>query len=670
MAMRKTNYTVTVYKNTGFNGTDIPRTGTVLETAQKIEYLESYYLREDVDLPQITVNDNYHRLKDVDYVKLTPSTYEQGEPPCYYYFATPTPMSGGVTALSLELDALTTMGGASELNYISGWEERGHIAKSDDVIFGNRAAEEWTPTQPLEITEYKKIEADNPLIIHPAQDLQIILTNIDLVKLGKQTANGVQVIAAGDIDPATGELTETNMYLPSIEISQEPTSFFITEDIDHPEGGLSSLYIPNMTAYDATNPTVQAGLRKLYSCGQLQLQGSYTIPREYVIERIASVSYTTKTEDGRYINITGYGDNKIIADMPFEYDVDGYTVKNKKVYNTFRSYTIANVASGCTITKDASLLKHGNDAAPNIKITADASSTGKPSARFITDNSATLPFVDTCTGSPWVSSQVLMEGASGSMWNSINAAFTQQTLDRQWQMNSYQKSVAQKNYNYDTKELEMGTFKQTLETVGTAIASTVAIAGSIAAAAPTGGASLVIPAAVLGSGVSGLTTSGVTASQLNTRQGLARARLETQNEAQQQSLIKEGHQIFQNINENNIGLLKSNSVVAPTPYFTPDPNLAMYGMNAFIVYQTKKTRADLIAEDKYYQRYGYNGLHRPLTRECFTCREYYTYVQAFDVNVKASFSVGLRVRQKAIAQLNSGVRVWSVLPDPQYYETN
>ena len=123
-------------------------------------------------------------------------------------------------------------------------------------------------------------------------------------------------------------------------------------------------------------------------------------------------------------------------------------------------------------------------------------------------------------------------------------------------------------------------------------------------------------------------------------------------------------------NENQVGLLKANGIIAPTSIFTPEPNLAMYGYNKFVLYETRKSNVDLRSEDMYYQRYGYNGIHRPLTKACFNCRQYYTYVQAFDVNIKTTLSIGMRIKSKAIEQLNNGVRVWKVLPDAQYYETN
>lgn len=667
--MRKINYTVTVYKNTGFNGTDIPSSGAVLENATKHVYPEAYYLREDIDLPSISINDSYHNLADVDYVKLVPVTPAQGEPAAFYYFAVPQATAAGTTVLNLELDALTTMGGAANVDYISGWQERGHIAKAEDELFANVAAEPWTPSQPLTNSNYEYLpETTLPDLFHPSDDLQIVISNIDLVSLGKN--DGMPVTACGEIDPNTGQMTTTQMYVPEIQITDSATSFKMFNAVD---SSFTSLSIPNTCAYDATNPVIKEGLKRLFSCGQLQLQGSYTLPKEYCIESVLGVTVTVCDADGKYSSICGSLDVTNVNTLPFEYSVSGYTVKNKKVYSTYRSYTLANIASGGAITKEANLLKHGNDTSPVVKVTSDPVSTGKVSAKFLSDYNADMPFVDVVNGAPWVNNQVLMEGAAGSLWNSISAAFTQQNLNRELQQNDIASTVARAEYDINSQLLAKDNWKDALGNVASLAGGVAAAAGgiaAIAAAAPTGGASIAAYGALAG-GIGAAAMGGTNTAQMASRQTLKRQQMDLAYNQGVTNREFERQRINQSINENGIGLYKSNRCVAPTAMFTPEPNLAMYGLNRFVVYETRKTDEDLKSEDMYYQRYGYNGIHRPLTSACFNCRQYYCFVQAFDVNIKArGVSFGMRVRQKAVSQLNSGVRVWRVLPDPQYYETN
>ena len=668
MAMRKLNYTLTVYKNTGFNGLDIPRTPSVLENAQKQTYNDVYYLREDIDLPQIQVNDNYHNLADVDYVKLTSN--DAGSP-SYYYFASPHAMAGGTTMLSLELDALTTMGGASNVDYISGWQERGHIAKADDVLFGNTAPEEWSPSKPLKNSPYSYVDISGGVtgVTHPSNDLQVIITNIDLVKLGKYITSGtpkniIEVIKGGVIDPSTQDIQDELMYIPKIESADTYTTFNIMAGTYEGTSATetASLHIPNTCAYDVTNPIIKNGLDLLFSCGQLQLQGSYTIPKEYVIERLSGVEVTYKTQEGRYVEITGNLSFATILALPFEYTEGSYTPKNKKVFSMFRNVTLTNPASGSLINIPVYELKKGNNTAPIVKTWSDPTSTGKPTAKFETDLSANVPFADTVSGSNWINNQLLMEGASGAIWNNVNASLNQQSIQREQDSLIYNNNVASAQMSYAENVLAQQQKAERQGFVGRAI--TGALGAGVGMA--TGGLGAVASAGSMTS----LANMGASQNLMYATQQQAQANLRLQDEQRMQNAIYSTEANAQRVNENKIGLLKSSGVIAPSPYFTPEPNLAMYGYNKFVIYETKMQLEDLKSLDDYFQRFGYNGIHRKLDQSCFTCRQYYTYVQAFDINIKSTGSYGMRVRNKAISQLNGGVRVWAVLPDAQYYETN
>lgn len=674
MAMKKLNYTLTVYKNTGFNGLDIPRTPAVLENATKATYQDVYYLREDIDLPQIQVNDNYHNLADVDYVKLTSNDVGT---PSYYYFASPHAMAGGTTMLSLELDALTTMGGASNVDYISGWQERGHIAKADDVLFGNTAPEDWSPSQPLKNSQYQYVDTDTGVtgITRPTNDLQIIITNIDLIALGKYIASGVpkniiEVIKGGTIDPTNQDLIDELMYIPKIASNSVYTTTF--RMMTGTEGSSSlihmdSLKIPNVCAYDVTNDIVRNGLDLLFSCGQLQLQGSYTIPKEYIIESLSGTDMTWQYGEqgvptGRYAEITGNLSFATISNLPFEYVEGSYTPKNKKVFSLFRGYTLVNPASGSMITMPVYELKKGNNTAPVVRSWSDPTSTGKPSAKFDTDLSANVPFSEVVNGSNWINNQLLMEGASGSLWNNLNASLNQQSIQRGFEQEMYNAQVSLANLGMQDLAL---TRQKYAEQANFAVKTGASVAGLFA-----GGIGGKLGAGVAAASIGNLATAGMAQESMYLNQAIAQQQLDNQMNqiVENAKFSQKGYE--QNVNENRVGLLKSNGVVAPTPYFTPEPNLAMYGYNKFVIYETKLQENDLKSLDDYFQRYGYNGIHRKLEQSCFTCRTYYTYVQAFDVNIKATGSYGMRVRNKAISQLNGGVRVWAVLPDAQYYETN
>lgn len=615
---------VTLYFNTGFNGIDIPKSAAVLSSATQKTYNNVYFIRQDVDNPIIRIQDTYENIEDVDYCKIVTNNKT-----CYYYVGKPETLAQGVQALPLDLDALLTMGGAANLSYVSGWQERGHIAKTDDTLFGNVAAEDWRPSQPLVNADMTTLKMTSSV----QDDLEVVISNIDIGTLGNSLDTQEVIEGVTSADPNTAV-----MYFPSIKAPTTATAFFMYDYLNNQN---MSFTIPNTAAYNAENTTVKQGLQKLYSCGQLQLQASYKIPKEYVESFVAA-------SDGRYTNITGGHAETPLNDIPFEYGMGGYTPKNKKVYATYRQISLCAIGSGDMIVKAPEDLYDGHSTAPTVRLWADMASTGKPYARWAYIKGSTVPFADCVKGLQWANSQLVMEGASGSMWNSINNAFANQSAERAASQNTYNLSTALQGGSLTAK--------------GMTIQAQQAQIGALAS----------LPGILMGgdqeaiAGIRQGTNLIASAAQMDVN--LDKLKLQMDQAKASANFTEQA--INQQINENAIGLIKNNNVVAPTVNFTPEQNLGLYGYNYFVAFQTIKSLDDLKSEDQYYQRYGYNGLHRPLTAQCFNERQYYNYVQAFDVNIKSSTPFGLRIRQKAISQLNKGVRVWSVLPDASYYELN
>ena len=678
--------TVTVYFNTGFNSTDIPADASVLSSATYKTYPDYYYIREDIDKPIIRIKDTYENLCDVDYVKIESGSRVS------YFFAVPTAISQGVTALSLDLDALLTLGGAKNVQYSSGWQERGHIAKADDVLFENTASEPWTPSNPLEAVNLTIIPSDKSEIEGQDQgeSRDIVITNIDFSSLEELPADTMEVISAADGSgsipmihtPSYGGSTFFGIWDSTKIDSTDPTI----------QGESVNFKTPGTAAYDLKNLKVNEALSKLFSAGQLQLQASYRIPWEYIDEQKTVLeksgeTYDPATDTGLYLRIHGHHQLYNANKLPYRYTVEGYSVKNNKVFESYRNYVIVNLGSGdMSIKKAYEVYNSESEAnAPAVLIWADPTSTGKPYARFnyIKDNP--LQWSDTVKGLQWANSQISMEGASGSLWNSINAAFANQTLQRQQteaDLNNRYASMKQGNamamssLDYATQTLMFDEQRKQIGTnYGQSLGSSLGQAlGALFGAGSAGSGAA--GAAVMGAGAIGAGAQLMNSlDQLSIQQAQAQQARAIQIDQEQADFKQLGEQkslqdakIAQAVNENQIGLYKNNVVVAPTIMFTPEQNLGLYGYNKFAVYEIRKSDEDLKSEDMFYQRFGYSGLHRPLTAQCFNERQYYSYVQAFNVNIKSHF--GMRIRQKAIAQLNAGVRVWKVLPDASYYELN
>lgn len=632
------NASVTVYFNTGFNGIDIPASPAVLANASKRVFNSIIYIREDIDKPTLRLNVAYSDVSAVDYCKI--STVDGDR----YFFASPTAVTQGVTLLHLDLDALLTMGGASNLTYISGWQERGHISKNDDELFGNIATEDWVPSQPLENKNMQALTVTSTA----TRDLDIVMSNVDISALGVTniTQDVIEGIAQGTVDPV--------MYFPMITTVSQSTGFYI---YDFADGNERSFTLPNTGAFDPTVLNVKQGIQKLFSCGQLQLQASYQIPKEYV-------SGSFGVQAGQYTNIHGIHGENLISGIPFEYSISGYTPKNKKVYATYRNIALVNLGSGDMSIKDPAEIYDGSSTAPSVRIWSDVSSTGKPYARFKYIKGNPVQYADCVRGLQWANSQIVLEGASGSVWNSINNAFANQQLQRQQSMNLFNQSVGLQQGRIEAN-------KMAIEAYGSAHQGTIDAIGAMVSPIPmTGGKIPTVDYNTMANRAMGGLRQGASMVQDSAMLQQNLASLQNSMNALESRTSMENQNIQNQINQNSVGLIRSNNVVAPSVYFTPEQNLGLYGYNRFVVYEVRKSDDDLKSEDMYYQRYGYNGLHRPLTQQCFNERQYYCFVQAFDVNLKGAQEFGLRVRSKAIAQLNKGVRVWKVLPDATYYETN
>lgn len=681
MALQKLNYKLTVYFDTGFNDVDIPKNASVLNSGniRKKVYSDVYYLREDIDKPVIVVNDNYHELADVDYVCLTAYSSGQGmrndTPVNMYYFATPTAVTGGVTALGLELDALLTMGGVDNITFISGWQTRGHLSSDEDGVFENVASEGFVPSKPLVVVNDDVIPINNQSPYKPDEDVDLVTSNIELsISTEDIESNNMQAYVCTPQDAAV----DGQVILPKLHSAKYPTTYnlnFYDPSID--DFSSRVLEIENMSAYPINfedeetiegqtfHYSVKKNLEYLLSCGQLQLQNSYRIPKDYIGQMVVRSSEHLDTLNlGSVISISGYPEKKVLENYPFEYAVQNYTVKNKKAFNMFRALTIYNPASGNSDTKTIGELKYKDATAITIALWADLTSTGKPFCKFLTDEAVNSPFINYIEGAQWCNTQVLVEGASGSLWSSLALGNQKYAMETQHILLANQ--IGEENI---ARAIENGTLSNTdagmmgrrnrnnlyqmlmgqAGNVGDALGSIRDSANGSASAA----------------------SAGIALMRLTAQVGIANESRMLTEQGSYLDAIASARALEAAARNANLDYFSNNSLKAPQVLFTPSPNLAMYGENKFYIYETRMQDSDIIELDKYFQRYGYNGLHRPLTTECFNKRQYFSYVEAVDVNVKSNlYSIGKRIRNKAILQLNSGVRVWKTKPDPALVDNN
>lgn len=639
MAYVNTGYKLRLYFDTGINGIDIIGDPAILDSASYVDYDDTYYIRQDLDLPQIMIKANYDDVKNADYARLTPiSTHTKGT--TAYYFCSPTSLSYNTTMLALELDALLTMGGAENLEYLSGWIERGHIAKSDDTLFSNIAPEDFIPRMPLITRAFESNVYPKSDETYSDKDLHLIYTNIDLFKVSTDGQN-ITIFNGTDTNGST------KMYIPKI-VTNESSVFtyfnFATGIKANDESGTTyttyTYHIPRNAIYPI-NGNIKNSLEALYSAGQLDLIASYVLPGAFV-------GSANLNDNGYYSSIScAVLANRLSSydtGFNFQFTIDNYTVKNKKVYSLYNTYMLGNVASGASIIKNADELYESGHSSPRVIVWADPSPNGRPYARFYYERDNASEFMDNVAGSPWCNDQLVFNGASGSLWNTIDAAFNNSTYTRQLMQNNYDRSYIANKYSMDVAQ-----------NIANAAGSIANSAGDLFYGDKDGGIHNPI------SNITDIATTSVNAVFTNTQLALNKEKADFTNALQRD-------EILQDINQNRIGLLKNTSVVAPTSLFTPSDTMSLYGLNTYVAGHVTMTDEDVAELDSYFQRYGYNGIHKPLTAAALKTRTYYNYVQAFDINIKSDFA--RRIRMKAISQLNSGVRIWHTLPDVADYELN
>lgn len=654
--------TVRVYKNTGFDGLNIPGSPSVLDAAQHTDYPDFYFLRESVDLPVIRIKDNYDNLADVDYVRITDNTTGKA---CYY-FAAPKALAKGVTAIGLVLDALLTMGGADAQTYASGWMTRGHIAQSEDTLFSNVASEEFVPTRPLIVDKWQVLPTTNPR----TDDLNVVITNTDIIDIAGApdlTAEVIEGIVAGGplgADPV--------MYLPKIKVVDTSTEFRVW---DFDNESYKYFKLAGTAAYDPTNAVVKRGLSKLYSFGQLQLGASYQIPAQWDGGKSLS-----SDGNGKFDVLYGWEEVINLTNAPYEY-VQG--IKNKKVFALFRSAHLIALASGDTasypIAETAGVENGQVRTNPRIRTWSDPSSTGKPYAGFAdlhtgggTGTGIRHAYADSVHGAQWSNSQIVVEGASGNAWAGLNTAMTRATQARAFENNILQNSIAHKTAESAVESAQLA--RQHFDELGGAesfadwINATVdtikgGAIGAFAGFGPGGAILGATPGLVKAKAIPYEYAEREAATRHNVNNSIAQL---TGNEAQKSLIYRAA---AQERNQTTINDLQSRNVVAPSVMFSPEINLGLYGYNKFGYYETCMHPDDMLEADRYFQRFGYAGLHKPLTATVFNTRQYYNFVQASGVSIKTQ-GYGMRIRERAVAQLNAGVRVWHVLPDSSYYDLN
>lgn len=610
---------VRIYKNTGFNSSNIPDGQALLNTLP-YQDLPAMEIRQERFLSSIRVKVSWEEVKYCDYCRVSDGYDDNTGDHSFYYFVNSVWMEAtDVATLSLTPDFWTTGNGIKGFGISDGITERVHVR---DDSFGK-----WTGNDPL---------------LTPSEPLQIT-TN------WRAPGNSSVVAIEATLNPGRTALNRYSYTYTDADDQEQVVSVPKAQ----PNSLLTKFKIPNGSAYDrgtalyAVSSDISLGT---YGSGYYEEEADYiAVLRSLGLEQ-AIISQTKYPSAYVGFSISGAAGGQIVfnqltgkqgewqSGLPYIQ----HSVKNNLInYSNLLKYGIISCSGEGAEFDPADVMGDGSE--PKIRYLADPNPDGKPYFRFKTVNgsSSLSDFWRNCiSGMNWKQVPLVFTGASGSELNKIKF---------------------QNNYEL--------TGMQTRQKV---VEASEGIAASLIGALA-GGATKNIstPAAALGAfGGVAANSGGSTSLLRNLHSIYGRYGFDGEYQPSDIDIINKGMQNeYMNLNI-------ANSVVVPTVNFPFNSDILRdsYG-NGVLVYRYRYSDNDVRRIDKLLTMYGYQ-VTKPLETDDFVNRRYFNFIKCSNVSFNASPSGHQNVRRPrwfldgAAAQLRGGVRIWHVIPNESYYNDN
>lgn len=376
-------YDVTAYYKTHFDGINIPGNIELLEQMEKKTF-PAIDILQDRALTSVTIRANTEQTENIDYVKIGSS----------YYFAVPHQTSPDVCVLSLDLDALLTMGGAENVEILDGYTERHHVA-SDEFGAYRENDPMLSPNRPLEIVSAGILEPTGT-----GGDKVVVQSTCNLyVQSTKKTGT----VYTGT-DEGGQEITVTVPGVAGLKTIAHPN--FTKCSVSIPGiSGTKTTELPGTQLYDGSDDTIIDGINKLRGLGQ-----ESCILNQYILP----TGYTSGDSDntGTYDAISGKK-GELSTGLPYVYT----TVKNQRLlYGENNDYVIISPSTGNSAKFCPEDIFHTGDAAPVVSWFSDPRPDGKPYYRFKYYRGTDANFLENCiTGLTWQNAPLVYTDKSGNI---------------------------------------------------------------------------------------------------------------------------------------------------------------------------------------------------------------------------------------------------------------
>lgn len=611
---------VTLYRETGLspgNCADNLETASTFSSEDPIVF-EGIALKQTRGIVNIKLNTTYDIVKDVDYAIISYNNIDDEG----YWVTSINMLNDNVADIGLTYDALTSIGTNNILN-ISGWAQR--LTPYTDYEFANNIPEPFVPSRPFvvdlgnEMKPSSEFETGNHFIVLATVNLE---ETIDTSKLYAYISGDEQDAGSGcfvpEIPKLTGDdLTYYTFFVPYVD-SEGNLKFEERESV-----------MAGTAAFNLSNTDIKSDINDLY-----QLSLDNTIVTTYILPFNAAqfVDDTEGTDPKsvkRFSKIRGNFDATITMNTTPIYEVEGYTVKNKKAYSgQFNKYGIFSILSGESVEFDIDQLVTVFQSLGNEETGEGSTTTEYTTFVFEADpryNGKPVLYPANYKGSP---NLMMMNAVTGAEWQRMP-------------IGTWQAGTAMKLYNY-RKQLD------------TSYSNAAWNLGSSA-----GLSANINPSYTNQTALGGIDMNTWTQNQQYTTPGSMNIPVLSF----LKSLINQPRQILQN--ESRYQDANQMAYAAPQINFPIIPSLQDFIGNTFFDYATHLSAEDTKRFDAFLTGFGY-AVDEPLRSDVFGCRKSFEYIKAYGVSLNTAKGTSSD-KQEMIRQLEGGVRIWHVKPSYNFY---
>lgn len=575
--------TVRLYYDTGFNSKNIPDEPALLNgSGFSYTDFESNYELQNNYINSCTIEATWDDVKSADYLRLDNA---------YFFITDRTMLNENACMLSLQVDALTTLGGPENLTYSGGVINRAH-ALTDD-LFGNCVEEDITPLEPLKVNQ----------AINWANTDQEVSDGYDLVgsTLQLDDAN-ITLDADGHLNLNTdaqkaytfqGSIGGQDYQVTKPEVPKQAVKTVIR--IDGRQGS-----IPGVGLYSYYGATANIKYLRMIDCTGSILY-CYYLPVKFAGQTTA--------------NITWNGNHADLIATSLVQPVNGptflradYTPRNNKVLAMYNTTRLSWSLSGDQLIIDTSRLYSTGMTTPSIKIRQDPQVGGSYIAQFgHVDGKGTFLTQYAIKGAPWRMTPIAFTAPAGETYMNNDYIIAKNNAENEyWRENG-----------------NWGGIKAMAQGAGQGLI---------------GGLGGALFGALLGGG-----------------QHLG-------------NLLREGLSGGATLNNQLTELqynLDKKKITYPELSTQPMNGLGSVFGEGLTCEMIGPTVNDLARFDSYFDLYGYAMGGTPFNKNYLSGRQYCNYIEATDIHITSGYiDWGLPIKTEAERQLNNGVRIWHVKPQP------